>query len=184
MKGTTTPVTLISAKISASLCTLVPSDSNMVLSACKKSVIMIDYEFQMKHDYCVGRQKVVNQGSNKRAKALLSRNENIYRIHVNSCMETLSLGKRIVLYRMGCEVTHGTTIQYKHFSFHYFFLMVCGINPLTILFCACGTVTGNAKKKMSNPQYYTIYLIWMLFCVLIEYVPSISVRSTGIALTL
>ena len=46
--------------------------------------------------------------------------------------------------------------------------MVFGINPLSILFCTCGTITGNAKKKMSNPQYYTIYLIWMIVCLVFE----------------
>ncbi|KAK8824087.1 serine incorporator [Blastocystis sp. ATCC 50177/Nand II] len=50
--------------------------------------------------------------------------------------------------------------------------MVLGINPLSILFCTCGTITGNAKKKMSNPQYYTIYLIWMIICLVFEYIPS------------
>ncbi len=62
--------------------------------------------------------------------------------------------------------------------------MVLGINPLSILFCTCGTITGNAKKKMSNPQYYTIYLIWMIICLVFEYIPSEPVRGVKTALML
>ena len=62
--------------------------------------------------------------------------------------------------------------------------MVLGINPLSILFCTCGTITGNAKKKMSNPLYYTFFLIWMIIFLVFEYIPSEPVRGVKTALML
>ena len=43
---------------------------------------------------------------------------------------------------------------------------------LSYIFCC---VAGNAGKKMSNAKYFTIYLIWMIFALVIEYLPSNSV---------
>lgn len=72
--------------------------------------------------------------------------------------------------------------EFAVLSFTKRLIMVFGISPLSILFCTFGTIKGNAKKKMSNPQYYTVYLIWMIICIVFEYLPSEDIVGAQIAI--
>lgn len=72
--------------------------------------------------------------------------------------------------------------EFAPLSFTKRLIMVFGISPLSILFCTFGTIKGNAKKKMSNPQYYTVYLIWMIICIVFEYLPSEDIVGAQIAI--
>ena len=48
--------------------------------------------------------------------------------------------------------------------------MGCSIfSCISYVFCI---VAGNSGKKMSNAKYFTVYLIWMVFGLIIEYLPS------------
>ena len=40
---------------------------------------------------------------------------------------------------------------------------------ISYIFCI---VAGNSGKKMSNAKYFTVYLIWMVFGLVIEYLPT------------
>ena len=58
--------------------------------------------------------------------------------------------------------------------------MVCGFNSCSLFCCAAWGLAGNAGKKMSNARYYTVYVIWMLFCVIFQLLPN---NSVGVEIT-
>lgn len=51
--------------------------------------------------------------------------------------------------------------------------MLCGLGSYA---CCCLNAligcAGNVRKTMSNARYYTVYLIWMLFCIVIQFLPN------------
>lgn len=57
---------------------------------------------------------------------------------------------------------------------HYLYIsMICGLSSCA---CCCFNAllgcAGNVKKTMSNARYYTVFLIWMLFCIIIQFLPN------------
>ena len=47
-----------------------------------------------------------------------------------------------------------------------------GFNYIPVLSYICCFVKGNAGKKMSNAKYFTAFLLWMIFALVIEYIPG------------
>lgn len=69
-------------------------------------------------------------------------------------------------------VTTSSRASFRNNRFSLFSMALGNFCFTSLIYSVSCGILGNVGKKMSNARYFTVYVIWMILCLIIQYLPN------------